>query len=191
MFARTIADIPAGELAGMLATWTIASLAAARAVALGLNGTSVGAPTSTNTSTSTSSGTGTGAGTRPFVPVNARRMVISMDGQTARGSGTQNTGPDGRVHIVSAYEHASGLTLGQVATGAHNTHAHTATSTTSTESSSQREDPQVDADVSTDEHSQVDPAACTAACRDGSDRSGKGGEVAAARVLIDDLADRA
>ncbi len=58
-----------------------------------------------------------------LVPVNARRRVIAIDGKTLRGSAPRSTPEQvaaarrgaGRTHLVAACDHASGITLGQVA----------------------------------------------------------------------------
>jgi hypothetical protein len=60
-----------------------------------------------------------------LVPVNAGRRVIAIDGKTLRGSAARATPEQvaaaarggGRVHLVAALDHASGVTLGQVASG--------------------------------------------------------------------------
>ena len=60
-----------------------------------------------------------------LVPVNAGRLVIAIDGKSLRGSSLRST-PEQftaaasggrRVHLVAALDQASGVTLGQVATG--------------------------------------------------------------------------
>jgi hypothetical protein len=63
-----------------------------------------------------------GAGHRPVAPVNAGRRVIAIDGKTLRGSAPRTTAEQvavarrggGRTHLVAAYDHASGVTLGQL-----------------------------------------------------------------------------
>src|SRR4051812_27416426 len=63
-----------------------------------------------------------GAGHRPVAPVNAGRRVIAIDGKTLRGSAPRTTAEQvavarrggGRTHVVAAYDHASGVTLGQL-----------------------------------------------------------------------------
>src|SRR4051794_6903908 len=60
-----------------------------------------------------------------LVPVNAGRRVIAIDGKSLRGSAPRATPEQvaaaarggGRVHLVAALDHASGVTLGQTATG--------------------------------------------------------------------------
>jgi predicted transposase YbfD/YdcC len=60
-----------------------------------------------------------------MLPVNAGRRVIAIDGKTLRGSAPRATPEQiaaaasggGRVHLVAALDHASGVTLGQVPTG--------------------------------------------------------------------------
>ena len=57
------------------------------------------------------------------VPVNAGRRVLALDGKTLRGSAPRSTPEQvaaaragaGRTHLVAACDHASGVTLGQVA----------------------------------------------------------------------------
>jgi hypothetical protein len=58
-----------------------------------------------------------------LVPVNAGRRVLALDGKTLRGSAPRSTPEQvaaarsgaGRTHLVAALDHASGVTLGQVA----------------------------------------------------------------------------
>src|SRR3954471_10504853 len=60
-----------------------------------------------------------------LMPVNAGRRVIAIDGKSLRGSAARATPEQvaaaarggGRVHLVAALDHASGVTLGQTATG--------------------------------------------------------------------------
>src|SRR3954449_5964300 len=57
-----------------------------------------------------------------LVPVTAGRRVIAIDGKTLRGSAPRSTPEQvdvarsggGRTHLVAGYDHASGVTLGQV-----------------------------------------------------------------------------
>ncbi|MDP9355711.1 MAG: ISAs1 family transposase, partial [Chloroflexota bacterium] len=61
-----------------------------------------------------------------LLPVNADRRVIALDGKTLRGSAPRSTPEQvaaarrgaGRTHLVAGYDHASGVTLGQVACSA-------------------------------------------------------------------------
>src|SRR3954447_13494317 len=63
-----------------------------------------------------------GAGHPPVAPVNGRRRGIAIDGKTLRGSAPRTTAEQvavarrggGRTHVVAAYDHASGVTLGQL-----------------------------------------------------------------------------
>ena len=65
------------------------------------------------------------AGGQDLVPVHTGRRVIAIDGKALRGSAPRSTPEQvaaaasgaGRVHLVAALDHASGVTLGQVATG--------------------------------------------------------------------------
>ena len=58
-----------------------------------------------------------------LVPADRSRRVIAIDGKTLRGSAPRSTPEQrhtaahggGRVHLVAGYDHASGVTLGQVA----------------------------------------------------------------------------
>ncbi len=58
-----------------------------------------------------------------LVPVDNARRVIAIDGKTLRGSAPRSTPEQvaaarrgaGRTHLVAAYDHASGVTLGQLA----------------------------------------------------------------------------
>jgi predicted transposase YbfD/YdcC len=60
---------------------------------------------------------------RDLVPATADRRVIALDGKTLRGSAPRSTPEQvaaaraggGRTHLVAACDHASGVTLGQVA----------------------------------------------------------------------------
>jgi len=66
------------------------------------------------------------AADRLLAPANAGRRVIAVDGKTLRGSAPRSTPEQvaaaarggGRTHLVAGYDHASGVTLGQVACSA-------------------------------------------------------------------------
>src|SRR4051794_35907546 len=61
-----------------------------------------------------------------LVPADRSRRVIAIDGKTLRGSAPRSTPEQaaaaaqggGRTHLVAAYDHASGVTLGQLACSA-------------------------------------------------------------------------
>ncbi len=48
----------------------------------------------------------------------ARRRVIAIDGKTVRGARSRAAGSAPAPHLVSAFDHATGVTIGQVATAA-------------------------------------------------------------------------
>src|SRR5881227_1179681 len=66
------------------------------------------------------------AADRLLAPANAGRRVIAVDGKTLRGSAPRSTPEQvaaaarggGRTHLVAGYDHARGVTLGQVACSA-------------------------------------------------------------------------
>ena len=80
-----------------VAGWAVGQLAAQQALAAGVN--------------------------VDLVPADRSRRVIAIDGKTLRGSAPRSTPEQvtaaaqggGRTHLVAAYDHASGVTLGQIA----------------------------------------------------------------------------
>jgi predicted transposase YbfD/YdcC len=95
---RCLQVTDSAALDAAVAGWAVGRLAARQVAAVGARGTDL-------------------------VAVNADRRVIAVDGKTLRGSAPRATPEQvaaagrgaGRTHLVAAYDHASGVTLGQVA----------------------------------------------------------------------------
>src|SRR3954463_13317351 len=94
---RCLQATDAAALDAAVAGWAVGRLAARQALAAGANG--------------------------DLVPADRSRRVIAIDGKTLRGSAPRATARQaatarsggGRTHLVAGYDHASGVTLGQVA----------------------------------------------------------------------------
>jgi Transposase DDE domain/DDE_Tnp_1-associated len=94
---RCLQATDAAALDAAVAGWAVGQLAAQQALAVGANG--------------------------DLVTADRSRRVIAIDGKTLRGSAPHSTARQaatagsggGRTHLVAGYDHASGVTLGQVA----------------------------------------------------------------------------
>src|SRR3954469_3450130 len=94
---RCLQATDAAALDAAVAGWAVGRLAAGQALAAGANG--------------------------DLVTADRSRRVIAIDGKTLRGSAPRATARQaatacsggGRTHLVAGYDHASGITLGQVA----------------------------------------------------------------------------
>src|SRR3954452_7378205 len=94
---RCLQATDSAALDAAVAGWAVGQLAAPQALAAGANG--------------------------DLVPADRSRRVIAIDGKTLRGSAPRVTAQQaatarsggGRTHLVAGYDHASGVTLGQVA----------------------------------------------------------------------------